>query len=271
VKIAIAGSHGFIGSYLSSYLEEKGHRVLPLSRPYNLEGSDYVINLAGENLFAHRWSDRQKRKIYSSRIGTTGELVDAMRRDPPKAFLCTSAVGFYGDRGDEIVTEDSSMGEGFLAELCRDWESVATGAPTRVVNMRFGVVLHPSGGPLALWSRVFRAGLGSPFGTGQQWMSWISLVDLCRAIETLIEGDFSGPVNLVSPNPIRNEDYSQILAKHFHRWLLPKVPRSLVRLIVGEMADEVLLSSTRAIPSTLSNSNFNFTSHLFSPLLFAQK
>lgn len=249
-------------------------------------GFDAAIHLSGANLASRRWTAAYKKEIRDSRIATTRALVDILKglRQPPRTLLCASATGIYGDRGDEILTEDSPSGQGFLANVCRAWESEAARAGgtdashtddpgIRVVHLRFGVVLGPDGGALARMLPLFRLGLGGRLGSGRQWMSWIALPDLVRAILFLLEPDFSldpdspsrsgpmnlsGPVNLVAPNPVTNADFTRTLAHSLHRPAILPAPAFALRAAFGEMADAALLSSTRVLPDRLLRAGFRF-------------
>lgn len=283
MNILIAGSSGFIGSALRKHLLSSGHTVCRLVRQESsvaqdeiawnparqnlptdkLAVFDAVVNLCGENLLG-LWTLAKKRRIYSSRIDTTAFLASAIAasRPRPPIFVCASAIGFYGSRGDEILTEQSPQGKGFLAGVCLDWEKAA--APesltgVRIVNLRLGMVLDPSGGALAKMLPPFKMGLGGPLGDGTHWQSWISLTDCVRAIEfALLTASLSGPVNAVSPQPMRNIDFTRLLADVLGKPAKLKTPAGILRLLPGGFADEVLLSSIRAIPQKLLNAGFTF-------------
>lgn len=236
----------------------------PVANPSSLEGAAAAIHLSGANLSAHRWTEAYKREIVDSRLTTTRELVNLLKKltRPPRSLLCASAVGIYGDRGDEMLTESSPPGEGFLADTCRAWEAEADRAAElgiRVVHLRFGVVLSCEGGALKQMLRVFRAGLGGPFGSGQQWMSWIAADDLVRAVLNILdEESLTGPVNLVSPIPVTNADFTRALGRALRRPAALRVPRFALRAVLGEVADAAVLSSTRAVPERLAASGFHF-------------
>lgn len=282
LTIAVTGSHGLIGSALVPFLTTGGHRVVRLVRsrpapgdvlwdaatgrfdPEALGSVDAVIHLAGENIAAGRWTESQKRRIRESRLRTTGGLSHAIAAldRPPSVLICASAIGFYGDRADEPLSEDSPAGTGFLADLARDWEAAtepAAARDLRVVHTRFGVVLSPRGGALKAMLPVFRIGLGGRLGPGSQWMSWISIDDTIGAIyHALHTADLSGPVNVVAPAAVRNRAFAETLAKLLGRPALGPVPAPLLRLVVGEMADEALLASARVTPLRLSGTGYHF-------------
>jgi uncharacterized protein (TIGR01777 family) len=280
----MTGSSGLIGSALTRRLETGGERVRRLVRSPDdltedarlwdpqrgtldetaLEGVDAVVHLAGETI-AGRWTEEKKKRIRSSRIDSTQLLCDAVTRASPRprVFVCASAVGIYGDRGDERLTEDSSLGSGFLPAVAAEWEAVtepATRAGARVVNLRSGEVLSRDGGVLAQLLTPFRLGLGGPLGGGRHYMSWISIVDEVRAIEhALVTEELSGPVNLVSPNPVTNREFAKTLGRVLHRPAVLPTPLLPLRLAYGtEFVDEVLLTSTRATPARLLETGYRF-------------
>jgi len=228
-----------------------------------LEGFDAVIHLAGENI-AGRWNPAKKARIRISRIASTRFLAETLAglRHPPTVFACASAIGYYGNRGDELLTEESSNGTGFMAEVCRDWEAATAPAQTagiRTVNLRFGVVLDPSAGALHEMLLPFRLGLGGRIGSGNQFWSWISLLDTIAAIlHTLEHPDLHGPINIVAPHPVRNHEFTAALAAVLHRPAVLPVPAFALRMFLGEMADEALLASVRVEPKKLVESSFEF-------------
>ncbi len=237
----------------------------PLARPELLEGLTAAIHLCGANVAAHRWTSAYKQEIVSSRVDSTRALAKALAslRHPPQAIFIASGSGIYGNRGEELLDESSTLGAGFLADLCRHWEEAAqpaVDAGIRVVHLRMGVVLAPDpSGMVARLRRVFRWGLGGRLGPGTQWMSWISLTDLVSAIFFLLEHpSISGPVNLTAPNPATNAQFARALARQLHRPALLPVPAGVLRLRFGEFADEALLSGCRAFPSKLSAAGFQF-------------
>jgi uncharacterized protein (TIGR01777 family) len=287
MKIVVSGSTGLIGSALMDALTRRGaaHEIMPLVRRRvapgehaiawdpergaidrtGLEGADAVIHLAGENVFG-RWSPAKKQRIYDSRVKGTRLLSDALaglhRR--PATLLAASAIGYYGDRGDEPVTEESAPGEDFLAHVARDWESgtaSATRAGIRVVNMRMGVVLTTAGGALAKMLPAFRLGLGGPVGSGNQYLSWIALADVLNAILHLLEkADLVGPVNMTAPAPITNREFARTLGKVLGRPAVVTVPAFALRIAFGTDGAAMLQSGQRVLPARLLASGFNFGS-----------
>jgi uncharacterized protein (TIGR01777 family) len=236
--------------------------------PSRLENLTAAIHLSGSNVAAHRWTTAYKREIASSRIDSTRALAVALTRlrQPPDALLVASATGIYGNRGDELLDEISSPGSGFLADLCRQWEEAArpaVDAGIRVVHLRFGVVLGPSSkshpGALGKMLPIFRLDLGGPLGSGRQWMSWISLDDAVAAILFVLRTpSLAGPVNLAAPTPVTNAEFTRTLARQLHRPAFFTAPAFALRLALGEMADEALLSSARALPAKLTAAGFQF-------------
>jgi len=284
MRILISGASGFIGRPLSSFLSSQGHSVVSLIRASDkpipnsiswdpeegkasvkdFENFDVVIHLAGEPLTLSRWSKEKRDKIlYSRTVGTMylSHLLSITDKPPP-LFIAASAFGYYGDRGDEILTEESEPGKGFLPNVCCAWEKASYAIEnrgTRVARTRFGMVLGPHGGALKQMMVPYRLGLGGRLGTGQQWMSWIALDDLIRAMAHIIDTDsLNGPINFVSPNPVRQEDFSKTLAELLHRPHFISIPRWLLKLRFGAMADEFLLSSARVHSTKLLASNFIF-------------
>jgi hypothetical protein len=277
MKIAIAGASGTVGTALTAYLTKRGHSVTALQRdteggpvpfinvsPEYLQGFDGVINLAGENIAAKRWSNKQKKLIRDSRIDTTnffaGTLAKTKRQ--PTVFINASAIGFYGDRGSDTMNESSRPGAGFLPSVCKAWEAATDGAyrtGLRVVVARLGVVISKDGGALQKMLPAFRWGGGGILGTGQQYMSWISVHDVARAMEFLLTtADISGPVNLVAPNPVTNAEFTKTLGKVLVRPTLFKVPARTLKLMMGEMAREMLLEGNKVIPEKLEAAGFKF-------------
>ena len=237
--------------------------VQPADWP-RLEGARAVIHLSGENLAAGRWTPERKRRFWQSRVESTRNLsaLLAQLQTPPPVLLCASAVGFYGDRGDTELTEEAAAGVGFLPELCQTWEQAADAARTRgirVTPLRLGVVLAREGGALAKMLPLFRLGLGGRLGLGRQWMSWIALRDAVRAILHLLNRPhLSGPVHLVAPQPVTNAEFTRTLAQQLHRPALMHVPAFALRALLGEMANSMLLASTRAVPARLLGDGFVF-------------
>lgn len=283
MRIVIAGGSGFIGSKLVDRLVAQGEDVAVLSRdPRRVERgrgvewrpgtadawtdevaeADAVINLAGENIGAGRWTTARKERLVRSRLDATGGLVSALaknRREP--AFVSASAIGFYGDRGDEILDESSAGGSGFLADLSARWENAARGAESkaRLVILRFGIVLAADGGALAKMAMPFRFGAGGPIGSGNQWMSWIDRDDVVRMIEWAIrEPSARGVYNATAPEPVRNRDFAKTLGRVLRRPALLPTPALPLRLLFGEMADEALLGGQRVIPARATAAGFRF-------------
>ena len=237
----------------------------PISDTQALEGLDAAIHLSGSNLAAHRWTPEYRREIATSRVNSTHALATTLAglRHPPRVLLTASAVGIYGNRGDEVLDENSAPGSGFLAEVCQAWEDAsqpAAAAGIRVVHMRFGVVLAPGSGALAQMLPIFRLGLGGRLGSGKQWMSWIGAADLVAAVLFVIDSTaLAGAVNLTSPQPVTNTEFTRALARHLHRPAVVPAPAFALRLALGPMADEALLSSVRALPAKLLNAGFRFS------------
>ena len=236
----------------------------PIASPQVLEGFTAAIHLSGANVAAHRWTASYKREMTSSRVLSTRALAQTLAglRDPPQTFLVASAIGIYGNRSDELLDESSAPGSGFLADLCQQWEAAtqpAVDAGIRVVNLRFGVILGPGPGALAKMLPVFRLGLGGPLGSGRQWVSWISLDDVIAAILFILDTPaLAGPVNLTAPNPVTNAEFTRALSAAVHRPAVLPAPAFALRLALGQMADEALLSSARAVPSKLLAAGFQF-------------
>jgi uncharacterized protein (TIGR01777 family) len=255
MKIAVAGGTGFIGKALVARLRERGDEVLVLGRG-EVASADVIINLAGENV-GKRWTPKRKARILESRVKTTSALVDAR----PRTLINASAVGFYGPRGDEILDESAKSGSGFLAEVTRRWEGAAHRADAfaRVVIFRFGVVLGPDGGALKQMMLPFRFGAGGPIGSGKQWMSWVDRDDVIRAIEWAIDRpSVRGTYNITSPEPVRNRDFVRALGRAMHRPSILPAPGFALRLVFGEMADEMLLSGQRVVPARATGEGFAF-------------
>jgi uncharacterized protein len=281
MKILVTGATGLIGSALTTRLVEAGHQVAPISRSSTQPGEafwrpatsrvefgkqarfDAIVHLSGETI-AQRWSPAAKERIRASRVETTRHLSQALTQLSPRpaTLLCASATGFYGDRGDEALNERSAPGSGFLAELCQEWEAAtepAKAVGVRVVNLRFGVVLSPNGGALKKMLPIFRAGLGGKIGNGRQFWSWVALPDAIAAIEAaLTSAAFSGPINIVSPNPVQNGDFTELLGQAAGRPAWFTVPRFAVKLAMGEMGKEALLASLRVYPARLVEQKFQF-------------
>lgn len=280
MKIALTGATGFIGRHLLQKLSAEGHEVRTLGRrpveklPFfewdssrepareAFDGCGAVIHLAGENV-AQRWTPAAKKRLRESRVDGTRHIVAALSKaaNKPTVLLNASAVGFYGSRGDELLTESSPRGSGFLADLTVEWENVTgTGAPpgTRVVNLRFGVVLGADGGALPKMLTPFRLGVGGTLGSGKQWIPWIHIEDAIDLIVfSLHTGAIQGPLNVVSPNPVTNAEFSKTLGHAIHRPSIMPVPAFALKLALGEMSDAVL-GSTRAIPAAAQSAGFQF-------------
>jgi uncharacterized protein (TIGR01777 family) len=291
MRVLVTGSTGLIGSSLVSSLAGHGHQVTRLVRGRlqpgavswepdagaidagALEGLDAAVHLAGESIAAGRWTAGKKRRILESRVKGTGLLAHALGRmhRPPECLISASAVGYYGDRGTEILNEDSPAGSGFLSRVCIEWERAAQPAAAhgiRLVLLRTGVVLSAAGGALPRMLLPVRLGLGGKLGGGKQYMSWIALEDLVDAIEyALHTRSLSGAVNGVAPNPVTNEDFTRTLARVVSRPALFALPAFAARLALGEMADELLLASTRVIPAALVRSGFRFRFSELEPAL----
>lgn len=266
MQILITGASGFIGSALVSFLETKGHQVGRLTRkepPPNLENFDAVVHLAGENIFG-RWTKTKKDKILNSRVKGTKLLCETLAKlkQPPNVLISASAIGYYGNRGDEILNEESAPGSDFLAQVCREWEGATKTAKDkgiRVVNLRFGIVLGKEGGALKQMLLPFKLGLGGKMGNGHQWMSWIALDDLLNVILFAIEKEnLQGPVNAVSPNAVTNAEFTKALGRALNRPTIFPLPAFAAKLVFGEMAEALLLSSARVLPNKLIDTGFQF-------------
>jgi uncharacterized protein (TIGR01777 family) len=282
-RILISGSHGLVGKALSKALAAEGHDIYSLVRyaPHTekeiewspdrysiaisrIEGFDAVYHLAGESIASGRWNEEKKRKIRESRTKGTKLLSDALANlsQPPKTLISASAIGYYGDRGDELLTEASLPGKDFLADVCVEWEKAtehARAKGVRVVNTRFGIVLDKEGGALAKMLTPFRMGIGGRIGAGKQWMSWIALDDVIGALQFVLSNEtLNSPVNFVAPNPVTNAEFTKTLGNVLSRPTLFPIPEFGVRLAFGEMADALLLSSQRVEPSSLKQSGYDF-------------
>jgi uncharacterized protein (TIGR01777 family) len=283
MNILVSGASGLIGSALVPYLANAGHEVIRLVRSQPqpgeralrwdpmgglieesaLEGVDAVVHLAGESV-EERWTPQKKIRIRESRATGTRLLSESIARlaTPPKVLVSASAIGYYGDRGGEILTEESAAGKGFLAEVCRAWEAATAPAAqkgVRVVPLRFGVVLSDSGGALARMLTPFRLGMGGVLGSGQQYVSWIALDDAIGAIQhAIVTALLQGPVNAVAPQAVTNQQFTKVLGKVLGRPTIFPMPAFAVRLMFGEMADELLLASTRVQPAKLVASGYGF-------------
>jgi uncharacterized protein (TIGR01777 family) len=282
VKVLVTGSTGLVGRALCSHLRERGDEVLRFVRRRAAaedevqwdptEGTadaaafdvDAVVHLAGENIGARRWSKGQMLKIRESRVAGTRLISEGVVRITrrPKVLVSASAIGFYGDRGDEVLDEDAPRGAGFLADVCADWELAtdqAVRAGLRVVNPRIGMVLAEGGGALEKMLLPFKLGLGGRIGSGRQWMSWIHIEDLVRVLCRAIDDEgMSGPINAVSPNPVTNSEFTRALGRALHRPTVFPLPAFMARLVMGKMADELLLASTRVTPKRLADAGFDY-------------
>lgn len=283
MDVAVTGSSGLIGTALGGALQRAGHRVVPMVRSEpagdaigwdpdhgridagGLEGVGAIVHLAGEGIGSKRWNDAQKARIRDSRVRGTALLAGTLAtlNRPPKVLLSGSAVGYYGDRGDEVLTESSRAGDGFLAEVCVAWEAAAAPAREagiRVSHLRTGIVLSAEGGALPRMLTPFRLGLGGRLGSGSQWMSWISIEDEAGAIVHLLGDDApAGGVNLTAPNPVTNADFTAALGRALRRPAAIPVPKIALKAVLGaEMAGELLLSSQRALPTRLLDSGYTF-------------
>lgn len=282
MRIAITGSTGLVGTRLVSNLRAANHEVVPVVRrapnsdeiqwdpaggrldATDLAGLDGVVHLAGENIAGGRWNAARKKRIVDSRVKGTTLLCEQMAAaEPgPKFLICASAIGFYGDRGETTLDETATAGEGFLAETCLAWEAAcqaARDADIRVVNLRIGIVLSPDGGALQKMLTPFKLGGGGRVGNGQQYWSWVALDDLVGAIVHAVESEtLAGPANAVSPNSVDNAQFTKVLGKVLKRPTIFPMPAFAARLLLGEMADELLLSSIRVTPTALKADGFQF-------------
>lgn len=284
MDIAVTGASGLIGGALTEHLRQSGHTVRRLARPGRpladdevrwdpstgevdldgLSGVGGVVHLAGAGIGNHRWTRSYREEILRSRVDGTRAIVRAMAAlDPrPSVLVSGSAVGWYGDRGDELLTEASAPGPGFLAEVAQAWEDEAQRAADhgiRVVTSRTGIVLSPKGGALGPLLLMVKAGLSGPLGSGRQFWSWVTLEDELRALEFLLTTDVSGPVNVTSPEPARQVDVVRALARAAHRPSLLPAPAFALRIALGQMADALVLGSQRALPNRLGEYGFTFT------------
>ncbi len=295
MKIAIGGSTGLVGNELVSFLSTGGHEVMRLLRKRSatesatqsvqwdpaqgtidaagLEGCDAVVHLGGDNIAHGRWTEGKKRLIRESRTISTKLLASTLAglTRPPKVFVCASAIGFYGDRGDDILTEDSTPGPTFISDVCRDWEAAtepARAAGIRVVNLRIGVVLTPKGAALKKMLLPFQLCGGGIVGSGRQWWSWIAIDDVLRAaLHCLVTDSLSGPVNAVAPGCVTNAEFTKTLGRVLHRPTIVPMPAFAVKLALGEMGEELLLASSRVAPTKLQDSGFDFACPELEPAL----
>lgn len=284
MKVLVTGSSGLVGSALVSFLKTGHHQVIKLVRtradllphevawdpergiinPELLEGLDAVVHLAGENI-AGIWTQKKKHRIFESRVQGTRLLCRALSqlKNPPSVLVSASAVGYYGNQGDRLLTEASPKGQGFLADVCQKWEEatqLATESGIRTVNLRIGMVLSPQGGGLKNMLTPFKLGLGGSFGSGQQYISWIAIDDLIGIIYYAIrQASVAGPVNAVSPHPVTNGEFTKTLGEVLKRPTFFKMPISILNWVFGQMAEELLLSSQRAVPAVLEEKGFQFS------------
>ncbi|HVS74090.1 MAG TPA: TIGR01777 family oxidoreductase [Candidatus Acidoferrales bacterium] len=288
MKILVTGSTGLVGTALTGALLREGHTVCRLVRPESaasvqgggeiavkwnpatgeMEGSaagaDAVVNLAGASIASGRWNAARKSLLLSSRVNATRQLVGALGRlnPAPKVLVSAAATGYYGNRGDNVLTEESAPGDGFLAELARDWEAEAARAEAlgmRVARLRFGVILAKRGGALPQMMLPFRLGAGGRIGSGRQWMSWLTLDDAVAMIRFALENEAArGALNAVAPQAVRNAEFTRALAKALHRPAIFPAPAFALRLALGEMADALLLSSQRVVPQKLQQMGYRF-------------
>ena len=285
MKILITGASGLIGTALQKSFKEKGYAMLLASRSgpkdasqiqwdadtgfreedlERLEGLDAVIHLAGESIAGLRWTDEKKKAIRDSRVFGTRSMIETLDKlnEKPKTFIAASAVGFYGDRGDDELTESSSAGKTFLAEVAKEWEAESRRAEDlgiRTVLLRSGIVLSKDGGALATMLTPFKLGVGGVIGDGKQWMSWISLDDVVGIVNYVLEHEnVRGAVNNTSPNPVRNEEFTKTLGSVLYRPTFLPLPEFAVHLVLGEMGDALLLDSTRVVPKRLTDAGYEF-------------
>jgi hypothetical protein len=283
LRVGISGSSGLIGTALREALEGEGHVAVRIVRrvpgdgeigwdpsagrldPTDIAGLDAVVNLSGAGIGDHRWTDEYRATIRESRTATSSLIAETFAQlggDAPGVLVNASAIGYYGDRGDDVLTEEAAPGTGFLPDVCQDWEAATRAAAdvSRVVNVRTGIVLTKGGGALGKMVPLFKFGLGGRFGNGHQWMSWISLHDEVRAIiHALTSPDLSGPVNLTAPNPVTNREFTEALGTAVHRPTIIPVPAFGPKLLLGsELAEALLFDSARVVPSALDGDGFTF-------------
>lgn len=284
MKILISGASGLVGTAVADALRKDGYTVGQFVRPGGtaragdvrwdpasvtadlaaMEGADAVICLSGASVGEGRWTAERKKVLRSSRVDLTGVLVDSLARlkQKPRVFVAASAVGYYGNRGDEILTESSAAGNDFISQLARDWETEsmrAESAGIRTVIVRFGVILSPKGGALARMLLPFKLGVGGRLGSGKQWMSWVALEDVVQiALAAIADERMRGPVNVTAPAPVQNAEFTRVLARVLHRPAIFPAPAFMLRIALGEMADGLLLASQRVIPEKLRTRGYRF-------------
>ena len=282
MKIMVTGASGLVGTQLLSLLKKEGHEVVTLSRQSprsasqrqwdfagtlpagTLDGIEAIIHLAGENIGEGRWTAAKKQRIRDSRVIGTRLLAEAAAATGGgvKAFVCASAIGFYGNRGNEVLTEESSPGSGFLPDVCREWEAAtapAKQAGMRVVNVRLGVVLSAAGGALGKMLLPFKMCVGGVIGSGTQYWSWLTVAEAARIFAFTVQNrDLHGPVNAVSSQPVTNAEFTKALGRVLHRPTIFPLPAFMARLALGEMADDLILGSTRVVPTRLQAAGYQF-------------
>jgi len=288
--VAMTGAGGLVGSAVAAMLSDRGHKLTRLVRRQAREGEvtwdpaasawdasalagvEAVVHLAGENIASGRWTSAVKAKIRDSRVKGTRVLCEGLARmaSPPRVLVVASAIGYYGSRGEELLDENSPPGTGFLAEVVRDWEAAsqpAEAAGIRVVRLRIGVVLSPKGGALAKMLTPFKLGGGGIVGSGKQYFSWIALDDVAGAILYALESDVSGRVNCVAPGAVTNQEFTRVLGRVLNRPTVIPLPAFAVRLVLGEMGQELLLASTRVEPQRLLAAGYKFQYPTLEPAL----
>ncbi len=291
MKILVSGCSGLVGTAFKQRAESEGHEVYALTRRPRgerdiswsvdqgeidaaaLEGFDAVVHLAGDNIASGRWTHDKKRRIRESRVAGTDLLCRTLAalNQKPRVLVSASAIGYYGNRGDELLTESSSRGDLFLSDVCRDWEAAtkaAEAAEIRVVHTRFGIILSPDGGALAKMLTPFRLGGGGIIGNGRQYWSWVSLADTVKAALFAIQQEsLRGAVNVVAPNSVTNAEFTKVLGRVLSRPTVLPLPAFAARLVLGEMADELLLASARVAPQSLSQADYHFEHSELEPCL----